>query len=66
MDENTGASVITAIALGTTTDNDLHPVSRLIFAILVLILVYAYLALLGFRVGFGASATITRQRKSPQ
>ena len=45
MDENTGASVITAIALGTMTDNNLHPVSRLIFAILVLILVYAYLAL---------------------
>ena len=45
MDKNTGASVIIATALGTTTDNNLHPVSRLTFAILVLVLVYAYLSL---------------------
>ena len=51
-DENTGASVVTAIALGTTTDNDLRPVSRLIFAILALILVYAYLALFFYALTF--------------
>ena len=34
------------------TDNDLHPVSRLIFAILVLILVYAYLALFFYALTF--------------
>ena len=45
MDENTSASVVIATALGTTTDNNLHPVSRLIFAILVLVLVHAYLSL---------------------
>ena len=44
-DENTGASVVTAIALGTTTNNNLHPVSCLTFAILVLVLIYAYLSL---------------------
>ena len=52
MDENTGASVVTAIALGTTTDNNLHPVSRLIFAILVLILVYTYLSLFFYALTF--------------
>ena len=45
MNKNTSASVIIATALGTTTDNDLHPVSCLIFAILILVLVYAYLSL---------------------
>ena len=45
MDKNTGASVITATVLGTTTDSNLHPVSRLIFTILVLVLVHAYLSL---------------------
>ena len=34
------------------TDNDLHLVSRLIFAILVLILVYAYLALFFYALTF--------------
>ena len=51
-DENTGASVVIATALGTTTDNDLHPVSRLIFAILVLVLVYAYLSLFFYTLTF--------------
>ena len=52
MDENTGASVVIATALGTMTDNDLHPVSRLIFAILVLILIYAYLSLFFYTLTF--------------
>ena len=52
MDKNTGASVVTAIALGTTTDNNLHPVSRLIFTILVLVLVYAYLSLFFYALTF--------------
>ena len=51
-DKNTGASVVTAIALGTTTDNNLHPVSRLIFTILVLVLVYAYLSLFFYTLTF--------------
>ena len=51
-DESTGASVVTAIALGTTTNSDLHPVSHLIFAILVLVLVYAYLALFFYTLTF--------------
>ena len=51
-DENTGASVVTAIALGTMTDNYLHPVSRLIFAILVLVLIYAYLSLFFYALTF--------------
>ena len=52
MDENTGASVVIATAPGTTTDNDLHPVSRLIFAILVLVLIYAYLSLFFYALTF--------------
>ena len=51
-DENTSASVVTAIALGTTTDNNLHPVSHLIFAILVLVLIYAYLSLFFYALTF--------------
>ena len=51
-DKNTSASVVTAIALGTTTDNNLHPVSRLIFAILVLVLVYTYLSLFFYALTF--------------
>ena len=51
-DENTSASVVIATALGTMTDNNLHPVSRLIFAILVLVLVYAYLSLFFYALTF--------------
>ena len=52
MDENTDASVVTAIALGTMTDNNLHPMSCLIFAILVLVLIYAYLSLFFYALTF--------------
>ena len=52
MDKNTSASVVTAIALGTMTDNNLHPVSHSIFAILILILIYTYLSLFFYALTF--------------
>ena len=51
-DKNTSASVVIATALGTTTDNNLHPVSRLIFLILVLVLIYTYLSLFFYALTF--------------
>ena len=52
MDKNTGASVVIATALGTMTDNNLHPVSRLIFLILILVLIYTYLSLFFYALTF--------------
>ena len=52
MDKNTGASVVIATALGTMTYNDLHPVSRLIFLILILVLIYNYLSLFFYALAF--------------
>ena len=52
MNENTSASVVIATALGTTTDNNLHPVSRLIFLILILVLIYTYLSLFFYALTF--------------
>ena len=45
MCENTGASAALTTAPGTLTDEHLHPVSRLILIILILLLVYAHLCL---------------------
>ena len=52
MNENTSASVVIATALVTMTDNDLHPVSCLIFLILVLVLIYTYLSLFFYTLTF--------------